>query len=111
MIELKKKLVDVCHINLNSISEYKYDVSNLKMEKIRDYLMLKGEIIQEDTVNKMYLGFIYGGFANKNKAFVCMRLSSNLLEIAIHAKEGIIKQKTIEGVINEFKDYFKEYMA
>ena len=110
MSDLKKLLIETYRIDPKSIYDYHIVVIGLKFIKIRDYLIIKGKIYYEDLNNKIYVAIVYGGIGHKNPAYLAMQLIENKIIINISAKEGLINQHTIEGVINEFKAEFKDYI-
>ena len=46
------------------------------------------------------------GFANQNTATIAIKLTGNKLELAGYAREGIIKQHTVEKAVEVLKNIF-----
>ena len=46
------------------------------------------------------------GFANQNTATISIKLTSNKLELAGYAREGIINQHTVEKAVEVLKNIF-----
>ena len=46
------------------------------------------------------------GFANQNTATISIKLIGNKLELAGYAREGIIKQHTVEKAVEVLKNIF-----
>lgn len=49
---------------------------------------------------------IMSGFANQNTATIAIKLTGNKLELAGYAREGIIKQHTVEKAVEVLKNIF-----
>ena len=49
---------------------------------------------------------IMSGFANQNTATIAIKLTDNKLELAGYAREGIIKQHTVEKAVEVLKNIF-----
>lgn len=49
---------------------------------------------------------IMSGFANQNTATIAIKLAGNKLELAGYAREGIIKQHTVEKAVEVLKNIF-----
>ncbi|MBR4570098.1 MAG: hypothetical protein IKO19_05460 [Candidatus Riflebacteria bacterium] len=109
MSDLKKFLKDTYDMEIQNIEQFQFKVHNLRFEKIRDYLIMHGNILSEDLNEKIYIAIVYGGIAHKNPAYLAIQLTECII-INISAKEGLFDQHTIEGVINEFKAEFKDYI-
>lgn len=104
---LYEKILD---IEQDAIHNVQFKVTNLKLLKLRDILMVAGTIYVEDIDNKIYIASLKGGFLNKNTAVVAFCLDGDYLQTAIYAKEGLIKQHTYEDIVNEINRLFKEYI-
>lgn len=85
-------------------------VNGLTLLKLRDILFELGYIYKEDLENNTYIAIIGGGTFKKNKSIAIFNLTEEGLKIAIYAKEGLIKQNTAEGVINEFRKRIEKYI-
>lgn len=85
-------------------------VENLSLSKIRDVLLKIGKIQREYLAEQCYVAIIPGGFFKKNYAVVSIELRDNILFLAAYADEGIIKQHTCEGVINELRRNIQQFI-
>lgn len=75
----------------------------VSMLKIRDTLLLIGNIIKEDLDEEFYIGTINAGIANKNIAFIIIKKNEGNLAICCYAREGLIKQHTARNAIEKFE--------
>lgn len=106
---INKKLIDVCGAKEKKIVNDTFAVVGLTLLKLRDILVRMGKIHLEDSENSIYVAIIPGGFAKRNYATVVLQLNEDNVKIAAYADEGIIKQHTSEGVINEFRKCIEQY--
>ena len=102
---LVKKFTD---IDINTGKSINIDVSNISMLKLRDLLIGIGKIYYENLEEQVYVVKLYGGLFKKNPAFAALHLMDGILQIEVAAKEGLIDQRTCEGVINEIKRKVEE---
>ena len=75
----------------------------VSMLKIRDTLLLIGNIIKEDFDEEYYIGTINAGIANKNIAFIIIKKNEGNLAVCCYASEGLIKQHTARKAIKKFE--------
>lgn len=75
----------------------------VSMLKIRDTLLLIGNIIKEDLDEEFYIGTINAGIANKNIAFIIIKKNEGNLAVCCYAREGRIKQHTARKAIEKFE--------
>lgn len=75
----------------------------VSMLKIRDTLLLIGNIIKEDFDEEYYIGTINAGIANKNIAFIIIKKNEGNLAVCCYAREGLIKQHTARKAIKKFE--------
>ena len=75
----------------------------VSMLKIRDTLLLIGNIIKEDLDEEFYIGTINAGIANKNIAFIIIKKNEGNLAVCCYAREGLIKQHTAGKAIEKFE--------
>jgi hypothetical protein len=75
----------------------------VSMLKIRDTLLLIGNIIKEDLDEEFYIGTINAGIANKNIAFIIIKKNEGNLAVCCYAREGLIKQHTARKAIEKFE--------
>ncbi|ADU21666.1 hypothetical protein [Ruminococcus albus] len=98
-------------VEKDKIMNYTFAVTGLSFLKIRDILIVKGNIIFEDLENKVYVAFIRSGFMKKSDAKAAIHLYNEQLLISIYAKEGIVNQRICEGAINELEKSLKDYIG
>lgn len=75
----------------------------VSMLKIRDTLLIIGNILKEDLDEEFYIGTINAGIANKNIAFIIIKKNEGNLAICCYAREGLIKQHTARKAIEKFE--------
>ena len=75
----------------------------VSMLKIRDTLLLIGNILKEDLDEEFYIGTINAGIANKNIAFIIIKKNEGNLAICCYSREGLIKQHTARKAIEKFE--------
>ena len=75
----------------------------VSMLKIRDTLLLIGNIIKEDLDEEFYIGTINAGIANKNIAFIIIKKNEGNLAVCCYAREVLIKQHTARKAIEKFE--------
>ncbi len=103
-----EKLNAVLKENIASVVEKKIQnhtlsANGLTFSQLRDALIVMGRILLEDTETQIYVARANGGTLKKNSAYLALHLDNDSLLISAYAKEGIIKQHTCEGAINELK--------
>ncbi len=108
---LNKELISAFKVDEKKIRNEILNVNNLPLIKLRDILLSLGSIYREDLDQNMYLAIIYGGTKHRNKANIALKLLDGELFISIFAKEGLIKQNTCEGVINELRKRIEKYIG
>lgn len=102
-IDIYKSFLNEFNITQNEITSDSIKVSDFTIFNLRDLLLELGTIYREDIDENTYIAKIKGGTLKKNEAIVLAVLDNLDLRIAIFAKEGIIKQKTSEGILNEIR--------
>ena len=70
----------------------------VSMLKIRDTLLLIGNIIKEDLDEEFYIGTINAGIA-----FIIIKKNEGNIAICCYAREGLIKQHTARKAIEKFE--------
>ena len=60
--------------------------------------------------NCTYVAIIPGGFLKKHYSVVVLELKNDVLRTAIFSKEGLIKQNTSQGVLDELEKRLGEYL-
>lgn len=108
--EINKLLVEQCDAIAEKILNCSYQVQNLTIAKLRDILIMMGRIHFEDLEKNIYIALIPGGIRKKNTAYVVFRLVDDELHIAAYSDEGLIKQNTSKGVIDEIGKIFDKYI-
>ena len=104
-------LSNACGAKREKIINRAYSVNGFSLIRLRDALMKMGRIHSEDLENHTYVAVLPGGIRKRNRAVVAFELSEKKLLIAAYAEEGLIKQHTVEGVINEFEDSIKRFIV
>lgn len=111
--ELNKMLIEKGVIEEKRVKDIKniaFKVRNLPFLKLRDVLLTRGQIHFEDLEKQIYGACINGGLGKRNPALLMVQLKNNFLYISIYAKEGLIKQHTSEGVLDEIKESLRNYI-
>lgn len=111
--ELNKLLIEVGTIEDKRIKDIKnvaFKVSNLPFLKLRDILLTRGQIFLEDLEKQIYCACINGGFGRLNPVLLVVQLKEDYMYISIYAREGLIKQHTSEGVLDEIRESLKNYI-
>ena len=103
-------LKDVCDAKEASILNKTYRVKNLSMRTLAFILLEIGKVKKEDLDNNIYIATIPSGIAKKNNAVFAIELSDNILKVAASAAEGLIKQHTREGAVDEFERHLSQYI-
>lgn len=109
--KLNNVLEKSARIEPDKIINRQFNINNLSLLKLRDYLILMGKIHYESVKDKIYIVSIKGGFFKMNSAILAAYFQTDKLMIAVYAKEGIINQHTCEGVINEFEKKLSKYIV
>lgn len=108
-INLQVLLKAIVNTETNAEKSFFVDVSNLSILKLRDIIIVLGKIIYEDLNEGVYIVEMKGGLLKKNPAYAALHLDDDTLQITIIAKEGIINQRTCEGVANEITRSLKKH--
>ena len=108
--ELNEILTNEANVKKRKIKNTTINVTGLNFLKLRDVIMSIGKIYCEDLEKQVYVANIGGGISKKNPALMAFCLEDEQLQISMYAKEGLIKQHTCEGVINELKGLLQEYI-
>lgn len=108
---LNQILNDVASVKEEEIINTSFSTQNLTLIKIRDVLLKIGKIQREMLDDGVYVAVIPSGFLKKNYAVIALRFVNDEVFISAYADEGIIKQHTSEGAINEFKKNIKEFIT
>lgn len=109
--ELKNEMTVFNSVQLDKIKTYQFKQKNLTNMRIRDMLFRTGNILVEDLDRSLYIASVRSGFLKMNTAIVGFNLSKNNLNIAVFVKEGLLKQNTCEGIVNEIKNELKAYIV
>ena len=109
--ELIKIMDSIAVIEKEKITRKEYVVHNLSFMKLRDVLINCSHILYEDIERNIYIAEIKSGFFKKNAAITAFQLDHNKLKVLIYSKEGLVNQKTTEGVINEIKSQLINYIC
>ena len=105
--ELVSKLKSLIVCKEGNIYTEEIEIQPMSFNQLRDKLIGKGTILDEDFEKQIYKINIMSGFANQNTATVAIKLTGgNKLELAGYAREGIIKQHTVEKAVEVLKNIF-----
>ena len=91
-IDLKKLIMEYECPNEECIHEKEIGNCKLSLLQLRDFLINAGEVLYEDTENKVYIASIRSGKCGINGAKFAMQLRGSKLIVVGYAKEGLIKQ-------------------
>ena len=104
--ELVSKLKSLIRLKEENIYNDEIEIQPMSFVQLRDKLIGKGTILDEDFEKQIYTINIMSGFANQNTATIAIKLAGNKLELAGYAREGIIKQHTVEKAVEILKNIF-----
>lgn len=104
--ELVSKLKSLIRLKEENIYNDEIEIQPMSFNQLRDKLIGKGTILDEDFEKQIYTINIMSGFANQNTATIAIKLTGNKLELAGYAREGIIKQHTVEKAVEVLKNIF-----
>ena len=104
--ELVSKLKSLIVCKEGNIYTEEIEIQPMSFVQLRDKLIGKGTILDEDFEKQIYTINIMSGFANQNTVTIAIKLTGNKLELAAYAKEGIIKQHTVEKAVKILKTNF-----
>lgn len=86
------------------IQEHQVSECNILIRKLRDQLVLMGNILYEDLEKNVYVAAVKTGFFHMGTAVVAMQLRGQTLCMAGYAREGLIKQHLLEKAFNRIED-------
>ena len=109
-MSLNQILIDTVPVEEKKIVNRSISIDGLSMTKLRDILIKIGKIQREFLGDRVYVAVIPGGFFKKNYAVVALQLFDKEMIIAAYADEGIIKQHTCEGAINELRKNIQQFI-
>ena len=104
--DLVSKLKSLIRLKEENIYNDEIEIQPMSFNQLRDKLIGKGTILDEDFEKQIYTINIMSGFANQNTATIAIKLTGNKLELAGYAREGIIKQHTVEKAVEVLKNIF-----
>ena len=104
--ELVSKLKSLIRLKEENIYNDEIEIQPMSFNQLRDKLIGKGTILDEDFEKQIYTINIMSGFANQNTATIAIKLTGNKLELAGYAREGIIKQHSVEKAVEVLKNIF-----
>lgn len=111
---MKEKLLnvlkDMYEIDEKNIIKQNWSIDNLTLYKLRDNLMIIGQIVFEDMENQIYVAEINVGVASFGKALVAVCLDEGDLYMLSYAEEGIIKQHLAERALAKLETQLKDYV-
>lgn len=97
--DLYKKLRTYMNFNEKDVVYKEIVVSDMTLMQLRDSLIGIGTILEEDLQEQVYVISIMAGVANMNAAVIAVKLSQNVIKFAGYAREGLIKQHTVDKAI------------
>ena len=109
-ISINQILLDTAPVEEKKIVNLSLSIDGLSITKLRDILIKIGKIQREFLEDRVYVVVIPGGFFKKNYAVVALQLFDKEMIVAAYADEGIIKQHTCEGAINELRRNIKQFI-
>lgn len=104
--ELVSKLKSLIRLKEENIYNDEIEIQPMSFNQLCDKLIGKGTILDEDFEKQIYTINVMSGFANQNTATIAIKLTGNKLELAGYAREGIIKQHTVEKAVEILKNIF-----
>ena len=104
--ELVSKLKSLIRLKEENIYNDEIEIQPMSFNQLRDKLIGKGTMLDEDFEKQIYTINVMSGFANQNTATIAIKLTGNKLELAGYAREGIIKQHTVEKAVEVLKNIF-----
>ncbi|KEY47148.1 hypothetical protein ACVRXT_04560 [Streptococcus lutetiensis] len=93
------KLKEYISVKENRVVEKETPISNISFALMRDRLVGKGRILEENLNIPYYIIDVKSGFLNKNSAIVFIKWNIDKLEIYAYANEGLINQHTADEVV------------
>lgn len=106
LVSKLKSLIRLKEEKEENIYNDEIEIQPMSFVQLRDKLIGKGIILDEDFEKQIYTINIMSGFANQNTATIAIKLTGNKLELAGYAREGIIKQHTVEKAVEILKNIF-----
>lgn len=107
---ISELLVKQCDAKIEKIVNASFPVKGLSILELREALIMVGRIHLEDLDEQIYIALIPGGIKKKNIAYVGLKLTNDVLYISAYSEEGLIKQNTSKGVIDEIANVLEEYI-
>jgi hypothetical protein len=104
--DLVSKLKSLIRLKEENIYNDEIEIQPMSFNQLRDKLIGKGTMLDEDFEKQIYTINVMSGFANQNTATIAIKLTGNKLELAGYAREGIIKQHTVEKAVEVLKNIF-----
>ena len=80
--ELVSKLKSLIRLKEENIYNDEIEIQPMSFNQLRDKLIGKGTILDEDFEKQIYTINIMSGFANQNTATIAIKLTGNKLELA-----------------------------
>ena len=80
------------------------DYPDLKLLKIRDYLMINAEIIDEDLKHNAYTAYFRSGILKTSRILVGLILEESKLTIASYSKNKNVDEKLVNKICNGLLD-------
>ena len=99
--ELINKMSSVEAVDINKLFIESLNVSGLKLLVIRDYIIEKGEVLEEDIEHNIYVAYFRTGLFKLNRTLVGFCLTKNNLTIATYSSKKSINKKLVNKIIDE----------
>ena len=109
-IVLNEILLSKVVVNNHEVIDSEWEVEGLSFLKLRDILIVKGKVLFEDLDQQVYVAAIRGGWLKLNTSYLAFHLCNEKLQIAAIADEGVFKQHTSEGALNELRKSLDKYI-
>ena len=87
--ELVSKLKSLIRLKEENIYNDEIEIQPMSFNQLRDKLIGKGTILDEDFEKQIYTINIMSGFANQNTATIAIKLTGNTVEKAVEVLKNI----------------------
>lgn len=102
--ELEEVLKENITVEDGKLVSEELSVGKLSFHQIRDAIWTIGLVVKELENDNIYIAAIKGGRFGANTAYLAIKLLPGKLEIIGYAKEGLIKQHTVENAIKRLEE-------
>jgi len=84
------------------------EVDSPNLMKLRDNLLMLGDILEEDIDREIYVSSVKTGRTDFAKAYVASMISNNRIYFACSSVEGVINQNNAKKALNRIKSIYPE---